>query len=360
MTLMPFIRHNLYRQILLILLLLLIPARMLLVAQNDCGTKIQEAQKYYEQGMIEEIPQMLAPCMENGFTRNQKIEAYKLIILSYLFDDNQFEAEKTMVEFLSKFPEYEIMPNDPVEFVYLFESYRTTSIFSFGFTAGFNLSDPRIIEPYTTFDMHNASLTNTMKPGFQVGVGVGRYISRKLFLNLELKFSENQYAFKDELITPLPGLNGIHSVSYKERLYKLMMPLTVAYEFEGKKFHYFIRTGVGVSKLMSASGTATRQYTEEIPPVTGETQNLMPYRKSFLYSGIIGTGVRYKVPHGVLTAEIRANIGLNNIVRSEKRYDNWQQVMQSSYLDDDFSLNVFSFSAGYYFSFYKPKKQADK
>ena len=27
------------------------------------ATKIQEAQKYYEQGMIEEIPQMLAPCM---------------------------------------------------------------------------------------------------------------------------------------------------------------------------------------------------------------------------------------------------------------------------------------------------------
>src|SRR5512145_2687059 len=136
--------------------------------QDDCATKIQEAQKYYEQGMIDETPQMLAPCMVDGFTRIQKVEAYKLIILSYLFDDDQFEAERTMLEFLKKFPEYEIMPNDPVEFVFLFESFRTTSVFSFGLSVGINVADPRIIEPYTTFDLGHADLKNTIRSGFQV------------------------------------------------------------------------------------------------------------------------------------------------------------------------------------------------
>ena len=55
---------------------------------QECGTKIQDAQKLYEQGLIEEIPQMLAPCMQDGFTNVQVIEVYKLIILFYLFDDN--------------------------------------------------------------------------------------------------------------------------------------------------------------------------------------------------------------------------------------------------------------------------------
>ncbi len=73
-----------------------------------------------------------------------------------------------MVEFLKKFPEYEIMPNDPVEFVYLFESYRTTSIFSFGFTAGFNLTDPRIIEPFSVFDQTNVTLEKHHETGFPV------------------------------------------------------------------------------------------------------------------------------------------------------------------------------------------------
>jgi hypothetical protein len=329
--------------------------------QNECSTKIQDAQKLYEQGMIEEIPQMLAPCMQDGFTRPQVIEAYKLIILSYLFDDNQFEAEKTMVEFLKKFPEYEIMPNDPVEFVYLFESYRTTSIFSFGFTAGFNLTDPRIIESYSVLDQRNVSLKNTMKPGFQVGIGVGRYISRKMFINLELKFSENRYGFKDEVITPLPGLNGISSVTYSEKLYKLMMPLSVSYEFSAKKkLHYFLRGGFSVASITGVTGTAARQFTEEIAPVPGETSDISRYRKSIMYAGVAGAGVRYKVPHGVLTAEFRASIGLSNIVRPERRFENMQQIMKSYHEDDNFAINTFSFSAGYYFSFYKPKKQADK
>jgi hypothetical protein len=344
----------------LILMTFLVFYTFALYSQDDCGTKIQEAQKYYDQGMIEEIPKMLAPCMESGFTHNQKIEAYKLIILSYLFDDNQFEAEKTMVEFLKKYPEYEIMPNDPVEFVYLFESYRTTSVFSFGLTAGFNLTDPRVIQPYSVFDLRNVSMKNTMKPGFQVGIGVGRYISRKMFFNLEFKFTENRYGFKDEIITPLPGTDGITSVTYSERLYKIMLPLSLSYEFNAKKVHYFLRTGFSVGKITGVTGIASRKYAEEMPAITEETQNMSYYRKNMLYTALIGTGIRYKVPRGVLTVELRTNLGLNNIVRPERRFENQQQIDKSYYIDDDFSFNSFSLSAGYYFSFYRPKKQADR
>ena len=100
-----------------------------LYAQRSCLNTLREAKELYEQGLIDEIPDLLADCMESGFTRSQRIEAYKLIILAYLFDDDQFTAEKMMDEFLRKFPEYEIMPNDPVEFVYLLESYKTSSFF---------------------------------------------------------------------------------------------------------------------------------------------------------------------------------------------------------------------------------------
>jgi len=329
--------------------------------QNECATKIQEAQKMYDQGKIEEIPSMLAPCIEDGFTNAQKIEAYKLIIISYLFDDNQFDAEKTMVEFLKKYPEYEIMPNDPVEFVYLFESYRTTSVFSIGLIAGFNLTDPRIIEPFTVFDNANVSLKNTMKTGFQVGVGIGRYISRKVFVNLEFKFSENRYGFTDEIRFPLTGGNpSFISVTYSEKLYKILVPLSVSYEMNAKKFDYFIRTGVSLSGITGVTGVASRKYAEDVPAVTGETRDIGFYRKKMLYSALAGLGIRYKVPRGVLTVEFRTSLGLNNIVNTDHRWGNQQLITKSNYNDDDFSINTYSISAGYYFSFYKPKKQADR
>ena len=116
--------------------------------QEDCLKSFQNARRLYDQGLIDEIPKILSPCIESGFTRTQKIEAYKLIILAYLFDDDQYEAEKNMLEFLKKYPEYEVMPSDPVEFVYLFESYKTNAILSLGLTIGPNLANPRIIEPY--------------------------------------------------------------------------------------------------------------------------------------------------------------------------------------------------------------------
>jgi len=329
-------------------------------SQDDCGTKIQEAQKFYDQGMIEDIPSMLAPCMADGFTRLQRIEAYKLIVLSYLFDDNQFDAERTMLEFLKKFPEYEIMPNDPVEFVYLFESYRTSSVFSFGVTTGLTLTDPRVIEPYSVFDMRKVSQKTTMRTGFHVGVGIGRYINRRMFINIEFNFAENRYSFTDEIITPLSGIDGINSVTYTEYMYKAELPLSIAYEFNLKKIHYFVRTGISFATITSATGLASRKYSDEMPAITGESIDVQDYRKDLLYGAIVGTGMRYKVPRGVLTLEFRANIGLNNIVNPDSRFKNHQQIFKSYYIDDDFSLNVFSLSAGYYFSFYSPKKQADK
>jgi hypothetical protein len=322
-------------------------------AQQDCGSKIQEAQRYYDQGMIDEIPGMLAPCMAEGFNRTQKIEAYKLIIMSYLFDENQFEAERTMLEFLKKYPEYEIMPNDPVEFVYLFESYRTASIFSFGLTGGVNVTDPRIIEPFSTFDLSEATLKNIIKPGFQIGLGIERYLSKKFILNLETYIVLNQYAFKDELTDH--RTNSISYVTFTEKLYKIEVPVTLCYEFTVKKTHFNIRAGVSASKLTGVSGEPARKFADDQQELTGGSMDMIDYRKQMLYSGIIGAGVRYKVPRGIISLNLRAQMGFNSIVDPEKTDETLKNRFY--HLDDNYSLNNLSLSASYYFSFYNPRKQ---
>jgi hypothetical protein len=118
------------------LFLILSCSVFILSGQEDCSSKLVEAQRLYRQGLIEDIPQLLQPCIESGFTRAQRNEAYKILILAYLFDGNQYNAENTMVDFLKKNPEYEVMPNDPVEFISLFETFRTMSVFSFGLNFG--------------------------------------------------------------------------------------------------------------------------------------------------------------------------------------------------------------------------------
>ncbi len=259
--------------------------------------------------------------------------------------------------FLKKFPEYEILPDDAAEFVYLFESYRTTSVYSVGITAGFNLTDPRIIEPYSVLDVSNTSFDSKMKAGFQLGIGLNRYLSRRMILNAELLFARHQYEFTDLFSTFSEGVEIINNVTYNEKLYKADIPVSLTYEIISRKIHYYIRGGFSLSVITGARGQASRIYARESSPFTGEPLAMAGFRKKILYSAVTGAGIMYKVPRGMITLDFRANFGLNNIVKEKLRYNNPGLMTRFNYLDDDFSLNTLSLSAAYYFSFYKPKKQ---
>ena len=111
-----------------------------------------------------------------------------------------------------------------------------------------------------------------------------------------------------------------NSVTYTERLYKLELPVSLAYEFTIEKIHYFVRGGFSVGKITGITGHASRKFADEIT-VSSENRDISHYRQNFLYSGIIGAGVRYKIPRGVLTFDLRANIGRKHI-RHDARHDN--------------------------------------
>ncbi|MGD2036172.1 MAG: hypothetical protein PVF73_14005, partial [Bacteroidales bacterium] len=172
-----------------------------LSAQKSCLNTLREAKELYEGGLIDEIPELLSGCMESGFTRAQRIEAYKLIILAYLFDDAQFEAEKMMDEFLKKFPEYEVMPNDPVEFVYLLESYKTSSFYSVNLFFGPNFSNARITESYSTLDRSYAEFSDKTGTGFHIGLGVSRNLWKSVNINVDAIYSWQNFSFTEKTNT---------------------------------------------------------------------------------------------------------------------------------------------------------------
>jgi hypothetical protein len=327
-------------------------------AQEDCLKSFQTAKQLFDQGMIEEIHGILAPCIESGFTRTQKIEAYKLIILAYLFDDNQYAAEKNMVEFLKKYPEYEIMPSDPVEFVYLFESYKTKAIFSMGVTFGPNLANPRIIEPYNAGDVTYNSSSNSSGAGFQVGFNISRYITDKLFLNVGINYTINQYSFQDDIkYYYYADEQQFAEITFKEKISIIEIPVTIAYELSSRNVKYYLCTGISAGNVNKVTGIPSRVYDVNSPPITGADIPMTDFRESNTFFYIIGTGLKFKVPRGYIMSDIRLNIGLNNIINDQNRYKSSELWSKYYYVDDDYSINYFTLTLGYYFSVYKPKKQ---
>ena len=60
--------------------------------EEDCSFTLREANNLYAQGRIENIPAMLEDCIEQGFTSEDRLAAYKLIILCSLYDDEEIQA----------------------------------------------------------------------------------------------------------------------------------------------------------------------------------------------------------------------------------------------------------------------------
>ena len=46
-----------------------------LKAEDNCALTLENAQKMYDNGMIEKIPEMLANCIKNGFTSEERLQA---------------------------------------------------------------------------------------------------------------------------------------------------------------------------------------------------------------------------------------------------------------------------------------------
>jgi len=330
-----------------------------LKSQVNCLNTLKEAKELYEAGQIDDIPEMLSGCMIAGFTRTQRIEAYKLIIMSYLFDDNQFEAEKTMNDFLKKFPEYEMMPNDPVEFVYLLESYKTSSLYNINLFLGPTISDQRIKEPYSVFDKNTTTSADKYGTSYQLGFGLGRNIWKDMTLNLDFIYSVHNYSQTENNSINMEGSTlPVVNVISKEKLKKIDFPLSLTYSFGKGNLSYFGRIGGLISYVTSSSLSLTKSYqgSTSVPPLTEENINIKDLRQKFYYAVLAGVGIQYKVPRGFLALDLRYQYGLQNMSRSSHKYNTSKLWANYYYLDDDFFLDYFSINIGYHFTIYQSRK----
>jgi len=327
--------------------------------QQDCVFKLQEAEKLYSQGLIEEIPTLLNPCIESGLAKEDKLQAYKLVILSYLFNDEQADAENAMLSFLKRYPEYEISPTDPQEFIYLFESFSNIALYSFGISGGLNLANISLREQYGTYNYNQSRQEyKTSEIGYQVGININRYIADNLEFVFELKYEQNKF----ESIKYIPDLDDFefNKITFSETQTRIEMPLSVTYDFEYGKWKPFLRAGGSVGYLTNVYSKITREYIDDSnnPDVKSPDINISDYRNQLNFWGIVGGGIKYRIPRGYIIFDVRLNLGLQNQVNKNNRVlQGSEQIWKYHYIDDNFILNNGSVSFGYVYLLYKPERK---
>jgi hypothetical protein len=340
-----FFRHS----FMIVILVVLTGILNNMYAQSNCTNTLKEAELKYENGLIEEIPPMLESCMKRGFTKEEKIRSYKLIIKSYLFNQDLESASNVMLDFLKDYPEY--IPErttDGADFIKLYEKFETLPFISIGAYAGLNFSNISVIQSYSLNDEDDQSYEYGV-PGFHVGLQFSRPLHKYIDVSLGVALERFTFEYDSEAF-------GFSKTSLIERQSRLSIPAIGTFVYQLGNWHPFINLGLSTSFLLNDQATPKRVYTDNSSDdITGTDIDLLPYRNKVDLSLISQIGVRYKVPEGYLFFKMGYQLGLLNQVNVDARYDNSELTYIYYYIDDDFRLNNLSFSFGYAYMFYKPK-----
>lgn len=332
-------------------------------AQDDCTVKLQQAEKLYEEGRIEKVPDLIDNCIESGFNKENKIRALRLLTLVYLYEDRQDEAEETILKLLKIDPEYQINRNvDPIEFIRLHSMFNTESVFSLGVVLGGNFTTPRLIETYSGTDFDSAGTNYSSNGiGFAIGLKAIYHLNENIEIVFEPKFSQQKFMVSENTSALSVFGNASEVLSYID------LPLLGSYYFyEYRDFQFFADLGFSYSILVAGKmdGQINGFPDGENQDTKGSSIVTKEFRKPYLASGIVGVGLKYNLKRDNFHVNLRYNMGFNNIIIEEESNDYAYStddykglVWDYHYVDNNFSLSNFSILISYNHEFYIHSKK---
>jgi len=333
-------------------LLILLVSTAAFSQDTNCAEKLKTAQSLFENGQVDQVPGMLNNCIKSGFTREEAILAYKLLIQCYLLDDKLDEADSMMLVFLKKNPEYRISATDHSSFVNLYNNYDEKPLVQVAAHVGTNLPFLFISNNVSASAEGGESVYSTNAFNLFLSVEAKFELSEKIELNAEMGYSQIKFSSFEDFM-------GFGNINYEETQKRIEIPVSSTYNFSGfGKFTPYGRFGLGVAFILGSDAQADLEATDINNPFdhTGPDLDRQDSRITMDVFAQIGAGLKYKIRGGYLLTEIRSNFGLmNQTVRGGASSEELGTYYY--YIDDDFSINTLNFSLGYVHIIYKPSKR---
>jgi hypothetical protein len=335
-----------------VLVLILVVCSLSSSGQYNCTGKLAYAHQLFDLGQIEQIPSLLDSCLEKGFSKDEQADALRLLIQVYIFDSNRSKAEQVMIRYLKIFPEYTLKPDDPVEFTEIYKAFRVMPNWSFGFTAGLNMTQVLVWQHFSTESLNKSNSSYSPAGlGFDAGFHVNRYFMDNLWLSLDVRGLVLKFQRKDVIRSQSEEL------TYRERSGWITAPLYVNYSVGKGRFSPYAFIGGEAGYLLSSNAEIQRHQLDNVVPDMTNSVSVKNSRKALNFWALGGLGVRYKLPGGFLNFSLGYHYAILPYENKNKRYTNSNDLFYYQYVDDDFSVNRFSCSIGYSKLLYKIKKR---
>jgi hypothetical protein len=327
--------------------------------QTSCAQNLRLARATYEQGRLHEVPTYVQSCIQNGSTQ-EKVEAYKLLCLTYIYLEEPEKADEAMLNILRTNHYFTIDPaSDPAEFVALYRTFRTDPIYRIGVKMGVNATQPNVVS-YVPANDGKSTYNNAIS--FQGGIALEIPLLTKKINNLtfapEVNFLLKSFEYENSVVY-------VEEVSKEEREFLttgkenhtcISVPLSVQYRIMQSRLNPYISIGVSTDLLLSAKNTFLRTK-QEASSLEEQTLDLNSTRNKINISAIAAIGGKLRVTGGFAIAELRYSHGLSNINGKDDIYSAFNRTFPTGgYVDGIFKLNSLSFTIGYVYNMFNPKK----
>jgi len=329
---------------------------------GGCLQTLARANEEFNAGRFFGIPSLLKRCIDNGFTNEQRIQAYHLLSQAYLILGDPIAAEDSYLKLLRVDPEYIATPEkDPIDLVYLSKKFTATPVFTPHFRLGGNVGAVRTIHAIST-EGYPVPRSNNLKLGYHLGFGVDWNINDHLSVA-----SEIQYAFKSFKVTKT-NISVDDRQEVTERQYWFDIPLYLKYRDNLGKVRPFGYAGLSLNLLVGAN---VQLQTENVSPNLTDNSSRVPtegpnvnigYKRNFLNRSIVvGGGAYYKIGKDFIFADLRYIVGLTNLTKESKNYYNEDGSLLSTagryrWIGDYYRLDNLSISIGYVKPIYNPRR----
>jgi hypothetical protein len=327
------------------------------MAQDACFQVLNTAQRNFENGYFYEIPEMLRPCIDRGFTREQKITGLALLAKTLLYLDRPEEAEVAFLSLLELDPEYKVDPEqDAINLYYLSRKFTTAPIFTWTIAkGGMGLSGISVINRYGTYNTDEVETTYKPLLTWQVSGGLALRLNNYLSLACEPGVSYQQFEKQVKYF-------GEDDFSRRERQFWVDLPVFLQVTMPVGRYQPYAYLGHGVNILMGAR--ADYQLVDNRLPEDPNANfvsraqgvDMIQQRNTVNRTLLAGVGVRKKIGYNFIGAEVRYTAGLTNLSKVENKYNGGVSVFDFGDVDDDFRLNNWSLQISYIKPLYKPRK----
>lgn len=345
---------------LILILVVWIVATACLAQAPTCTQTLRLARTTYQQGRLHELPSLLASCINSGFTKEERTEAYELLTLAYIYLEEPEKADEAMLGVLNTDHFYEVNPEvDPAEFVALYKKFRTRPLYRIG--ARFGITGTTASPTSNSFVSINSPGNGTYSSGFsfQGAFVFEKDLTAKFIIAPELGYTIRTYDYSNPQQFVYDSATSTSVVSTQATFNQTWIDLSLLVQYrillKSKNLIPYVAAGPGISYLLSASGSLLTSEVEGAFVVSGPDIDIKNSFNTLAYSAIVAAGIKYKVGGVFLTAEARYQFGLVNVVNPESR-SNLEVVFDYATTFNNVRQNNFGFSLGVLYPYFKPRK----